>query len=342
MRLMFHDRIPTVYADNCDRRKEKVMDFYRIQNYFSKQLQQALLIWLKQDRRLEEIRLRVNRPLFIRYGGQESMIDKRGDITTKEIDAVKISGNDLQEIFLKMSEYSFYAYEDEIRQGYLTTKEGCRVGICGKVVCDSGKIKTIHHISSLNIRFPYENKGCSKWLLPYLFNENQVEHTLIISPPMCGKTTLLRDLIKQLSDGSDSIDGKTVGVVDERGEICACHLGIPQNDMGNKTDVLDGCPKVEGMMMLVRTMSPEVIAIDEVGSKQEFDAMEYAMNCGCSILATIHGNHLEEVLHKNKTILEEKKSFFKRYLVLSRRNGAGTIEGIYDENGHTIWKGKDI
>lgn len=314
------------------------MDFYRVQNYFSKPLQQALNPWLKTEMKIEEIRLRVNRPLFIRCNGKEYMINYQGKIVKKEEEAIRLSSNELQEIFLKMSEYSFYAYEDEIRQGYLTTKEGCRVGICGKVVCDGEKVRTIHHISSLNIRFPYENKGCSKWLLPYILSENLVGHTLIISPPMCGKTTLLRDLIRQLSDGESHIEGKTVGVVDERGEICACHLGAPQNDMGKKTDVLDSCPKVVGMMMLVRTMSPEIIAIDEVGSKKEFDAMVYAMNCGCSILATAHGNHLQEVLQKNKAILEEKESFFQRYIVLSKKNGAGTVEGIYDEFGTVIWE----
>ena len=245
-----------------------------------------------------------------------------------------------QDTLSYMSDYSLYAYEEEIRQGYLTTKNGCRIGICGKVVLEGGRIKTIHHISSLNIRFPHEIKGCSEKLLPYIIEGDKVHNTLIISPPMCGKTTILRDLIRQISNGAYALAGKalgkTVGVVDERGEICACHLGVPQNDIGIKTDVLDGCPKVEGMMMLVRTMAPEVIAVDEIGSEEELQTMRYSMNCGCSILATAHGASIEELFKKKVFLRGREEGLFSRYIVLSRRQGAGTIEGVFDGKGNCI------
>ena len=307
---------------------------------FSAELRTPLKTWFQKEEGMQEIRLRVNRPLSIRWNGEEFFIDGQG-LRVKDIGfAMVVTEQQIEDTLSYMSDYSLYAYEEEIRQGYLTTKNGCRIGICGKVVLEGGRIKTIHHISSLNIRFPHEIKGCSEKLLPYIIEGDKVHNTLIISPPMCGKTTILRDLIRQISNGAYALGGKalgkTVGVVDERGEICACHLGVPQNDIGIKTDVLDGCPKVEGMMMLVRTMAPEVIAVDEIGSEEELQTMRYSMNCGCSILATAHGASIEELFKKKVFLMGREEGLFSRYIVLSRRQGAGTIEGVFDGKGNCI------
>lgn len=131
-----------------------------------------------------------------------------------------------------------------------------------------------------------------------MVNKGNVCHTLIISPPMCGKTTLLRDLIRQVSDGNTYLPGMSVGVVDERSEIAGSYQGIPQNDLGIRTDILDCCPKAEGMMMLIRSMSPEVVAVDELGDYEDIHAIESVIHCGCKLFATVHGSSIEDIKRK--------------------------------------------
>lgn len=162
-------------------------------------------------------------------------------------------------------------------------------------------------------------------------------NTLIVSPPRCGKTTLLRDLVRQVSDGNSYIKGCTVGVVDERSEIAGCYLGIPQNQVGIRTDILDACPKSKGMMMLVRSMAPRVIAVDELGGAEDVYAMEYAMNCGCKLIATVHGKSMEEI--RKKPLFENlvKEHRFDRYIVLGNVGGIGSVEGIYDDRGTLLF-----
>ena len=152
------------------------------------------------------------------------------------------------------------------------------------------------YISCINIRLAHQIPGCAAKVMPYIRRKDWVAHTLIISPPRCGKTTLLRDIIRQLSNGSQGFSGLTVGVVDERSELAGCYQGIPQNDLGMRTDVLDGCPKAEGMRMLIRSMSPAVVAVDELGKEEDYKAVETVIHCGCKLIATAHGNSMEDVL----------------------------------------------
>ena len=264
---------------------------------------------LREGGALQEIRMRIGQPLTVMIDGEEQILPlkERAHIVTKE---------EIKETIEYMSRYSLYAYENELRQGFLTLEGGHRVGVAGKVIVDRGKVKNIQYISSLNIRIAHEVIGCADELIPYITKNKKVCHTLIISPPRCGKTTLLRDLIRQISDGNEYVKGCSVGVVDERSEIGGCYMGIVQNNLGMRTDVLDCCPKAEGMIMLIRSMSPQVVAVDEIGTAEDIHAIEYAMQCGCKLIASVHGMDMEEAARK--PVLGEmiRRKMFERYIVL--------------------------
>lgn len=288
---------------------------------------------------LQEIRLRVNAPLLVIYDNREYFVTAQSELKSYDVDTYFITKNEIRETMEYISNYSLYAFEEEMRQGFITITGGHRVGITGKAVLEENKIKSMKHISFINIRLSHQVKGCADKVIPYITGglEEDCYHTLIISPPRCGKTTLLRDVIRQLSDGNEIRPGITVGVVDERSEIGACYMGIPQNELGIRTDVLDCCPKAKGMLMLIRSMSPRVIAVDEVGSGEDIDAIEYVMNCGCKLIATVHGNSIEDI--KNKPILGKlvREKLFERYILLNNRDGVGHLEEIYDERGTRIY-----
>lgn len=287
---------------------------------------------------LQEIRLRSNGPLLIVYDNKEFFISNDSELTYSEINSYIISKNEIRETMEYISNYSLYAFEEELKQGFITIIGGHRVGITGKAVLEDNRIRSIKHISFINIRLSHQVKGCADKVIPYITSPKDIDvyHTLIISPPRCGKTTLLRDIIRQLSSGNRNRTGITVGVVDERSEIGACYMGVPQNDLGIRTDVLDCCPKAKGMLMLIRSMSPRVIAVDEVGSIEDIEAIEYVMNCGCKLIATVHGNSIDDI--KSKPILGRlvKERLFERYLILNNMGGVGHLAEIYDADGLKI------
>ena len=239
-----------------------IQEFLKI---FSRNLRRVLERLNVDFEKLQEIRMRVEQPLLVTWDGREYFVRSTGEITDKEEEGYLVERRELLETVEYIAHYSLYAFEDEIRQGFLTIQGGHRIGIAGKIIMEGEKIKSVKHISFLNIRLSHQRKGCADNILPYLIERDEVCHTLIISPPRCGKTTLLRDLIRQISNGTSYFPGITVGVVDERSEIGGAYLGVPQNDLGIRTDVLDCCPKAEGMMMLIRAMSPRMIAVDEIG-----------------------------------------------------------------------------
>lgn len=289
---------------------------------------------------IQEIRIRVHAPILFICQNKEYYLSQTQGLTSQPKDVVLGNREEIQEILQIISGYSLYAYEEELKQGFLTIQGGHRVGIAGRTVIENQSIRGMKYISFLNIRLAHEVKGCADKVLPYIKRKNSIYQTLIISPPCCGKTTLLRDLVRQLSNGSSLERGMTVGVVDERSEIGACLMGVPQNDVGVRTDVLDCCPKALGMMMLIRTMSPQVIAVDEVGSRADLEAMEYVVNCGVKLIATVHGSSIKDIY--TKPVLQEmvNQQLFERFVVLDGSRGVGTVKGIFDSMGNLLDEGK--
>ena len=313
------------------------MNQAEITRLFPAYIRQALI---KSDLDMEqvyEIRLRVNGPLILIYQGKEYFLTEKGEFSRKESGAYFVTAADVKETMEYISSYSMYAFEEEIRQGYITIQGGHRVGIAGKTILEGNKIKSVKYISYINLRLSHQIKGCAAPVLPYLVKNNRICHTLIISPPRCGKTTLLRDLIRQVSNGSEYLKGLTVGVVDERSEIGGSFQGIPQNNLGIRTDVLDCCPKAEGMMMLIRSMSPDVVAVDELGDYEDIHAIESVIHCGCRLFATVHGSSVEEI--KQKPLLQRlvQEKVFERYIVLHKEERAGRIRAIFDERGTSLY-----
>ena len=287
--------------------------------------------------RVQEIRLRVGAPLLLVYKNREYYVTSCGALRTEAGDAHVVSRDELRETMEYISNYSLYAFEEELRQGFITVQGGHRIWVAGRTVVEDQSVKAMKYISFINVRLSHQIPGCADLVMPYVYHKGQVQHTLIVSPPRCGKTTLLRDIIRQLSTGSQGHEGVTVGVVDERSEIGACHQGVPQNDLGIRTDVLDCCPKAKGMMMLIRTMSPHVIAVDERGSREDMEAVEYVMNCGCKLVATVHGSSVDDI--RQKPVLQEmvRQRMFERYIILNNLKYVGCVEEIFDSRGTRLY-----
>lgn len=262
---------------------------------------------------IEEIRLRGGAPLMVELRGEGCFITKDGGFCNNEDKAYIVSAEEIQKAFLSICENSIYAYTDEIRQGFITIKGGNRVGICGKAVIENNGIKTFKEISSLNFRIAREVVGAADGIVDKVVFSKKIYNTLIVSPPGWGKTTLLRDLTRLISN-----KGFKVGIVDDRGEIAALYNGIPQNNVGVQTDVLDNISKSQGTLMLLKTMSPNVIINDEIASEDDVAAINLAFGTGVSIIATTHGSRLEEVMER--TVLKPLflNGVFKKVLIIER------------------------
>lgn len=244
----------------------------------------ALEISRERMAAVEEIRLRAGRAIHLTMPGGEIPLPQ-----------TRVIGEDLEHVLDRATEFSRYTAEETLRMGFVTAQGGYRVGVCGTVIAGDGKSGGIRDISSLVIRIPREREDIARPLLSQLLEQGRLVDTLILSPPGGGKTTLLRDLVRLVSDGSELSEPTRVSLVDERGEIAAMHRGVAQLAVGAHTDVLDACPKELAVPMLLRAMTPQVIAVDEIAQERDVDALCAAANCGVVLLATVHASSLEEL-----------------------------------------------
>jgi stage III sporulation protein AA len=282
--------------------------------------------------KLEEIRLRVGRPIEYMGGGASWFVSGRGGGTKQIETALLFTKDEGVQLLSRLSHHSLYMMEEEMRRGYITIQGGHRVGLSGKVVLEDGRVKLIRDITSFNIRIAREQKGAADNVLPFITEGGKLRNTLIISPPQCGKTTLLRDLARQISEGVREVGARKVSIVDERSEIAGCVAGIPQKDVGPRTDVLDACPKAEGMMMMIRSMSPDVLITDEIGRPEDGYALEEAIHAGITVIASVHGHDVKDIMRRPTLSRVLQAGVFERYLVLSRKPKVGTIVGVYNEH----------
>ena len=270
-------------------------------DYFNNKMRQALV--KEFDCEIFEIRLRVNQPLIV-YKKDGEHILQQCVVTPKDID----------DTFNIATDYSAFAYEENIKEGYLTLPGGHRMGVGGYITKNLDGESVIKNIRYINFRVKNIVTGCSNKIIDKIINENQsiINNTLIISPPGFGKTTLLRDIIKSVSE---NVVGTCICVIDERNEIGGCLNGIPTFDLGKRTDIISNSSKAKGIIMAIRTMGPKILAVDEIGNKNDIEAIKYASISGVSVIATIHGTTIGDIRQK---IGDEVLNMFKTKIVIKK------------------------
>lgn len=262
----------------------------------------------RQKEEAEEFRLRAGRPPAVAYPD--------GEWPVAGCESRAVTPEDLVSILELASQGSAHTVLERWKNGYVTVGGGHRLGICGSGVVKDGTIANINYISSLSIRIAKQVPGAASGMIKDLLHQGALQSTLILSPPGRGKTTLLREIIRCVSDGVD-VPPMRVGVVDERGELAAAEAGLPHMDLGARTDVMDGCPKQIGLLMLLRGMNPQVLAVDEITAPEDVDALLTAAGCGVTLLATAHGEGVSELRTRPvyRRLLDE--NIFKRVVVIS-------------------------
>jgi len=312
---------------------DDTIGFNQVQPYLSERIRQALeKLALKAQ--AQEIRLRNGKPLSITSFGKELFITENGGISSSPSLGMSVNKQDIEFSFKAICEYSIHSFQRELSQGFITIPGGHRVGICGTSVTKDGKIDTIKYITGLNFRIARQVLGCADEIIKQAFNYKPTS-TLIIGAPSSGKTTILRDLCRQLGNLHK------LSIIDERGEIAATHQGVSQNDVGICTDVFDGYPKEDGIMTAIRVMSPEIIAIDEIGDISDCIAIEHSMNAGVIIIATAHAGSVDELYGRKHINALLQQNVFKRIITLGIGQNIGKITDITEvkkfvkDNRHT-------
>lgn len=287
---------------------------------------------------LEEIRFRLAQPLQLCGVDLNGFLHGTGGMTDNPKEALVVTMDHIARVVQAVTQSSLYAVEDELRRGFITMPGGHRVGVAGRVVVyESGAVRSIRSITSLNVRIARERIGVADKIAPWLYRKSDGRpfSTLILSPPQCGKTTLLRDIARQWSANMICATRTPlkVTIVDERSEISGCVNGVSQFSIGPRTDVLDACPKAEGMLMAIRSLSPDVIVTDEIGREQDKDAILEAANAGVAVITSAHANSIQEWRQRPFMGSLFLGNVFSRYIILSRRRGPGTVESILDGDG---------
>lgn len=292
---------------------------------------------------LEEIRIREQRPLEIIYGGKYAFVTTNGLTVQDPHQAYVVSREECVKLLDLLTDHSVYTLEEELKQGFITIAGGHRVGLAGRTVLENGKVKFIREISAFNIRIARPITGFGEAIIPWLRDDQlqTLHHTLILSPPQSGKTTLIRDLARLISSGIWGRDrphwkARKVGIVDERSELAASLHGVPQFNVGPRTDILDRCPKAEGMMMMIRSLSPEVLVVDEIGIWQDAEAIREAVNAGIRVLATAHAENLDQL--RKRPMFEKllQARTFSRYVTIKRSFSGLRWMQVFDADGKLL------
>lgn len=278
-----------------------------------------------------ELRLRVDNPVVVNIAGENYYLNDK-ELSKSNVNAITINSGTLQSIIQRLVKHSLYSVNDQIINGYISYDGGIRVGICGEVVTVDNEIKTIKNISSLNFRFPHLCKNCSLNIYDYLFSNGEVNNTLILSPPGAGKTTYLRDIIYQFSVRNSLLN---ILVIDERDELIKVFNGNDIDKLKN-IDVYSNSSKKFAFNNGIRSMKPDVLITDEINIERDLEDIENAMTSGVKVIASIHASNINDLKNKNlfKNIISKK--LFNRYVVLSKDNGVGTLDGVFNENLHLI------
>lgn len=290
--------------------------------------------------RMEEIRFRLNQPVELCGVGVDQFLHAESGLTLRTEDAYRTTADDMERVVQAVTQSSLYAVEEELRRGFVTMPGGHRVGIAGRAVLNSsGGVRSIRSITSVNIRIAKEQIGASDALRSVVAEQpdGAPYSVLFISPPQCGKTTMLRDLARQWSEGTVHRGAaRKVCVVDERSELAGCLSGVPQFDLGPRTDILDACPKAEGLLMAIRSLSPDVVVTDEIGRSSDADAILEAAHAGVSVIASAHARTLSDWQRRPHMGVLFETGAFSRYVLLSRSRGPGTVEAVLDERGRPM------
>lgn len=274
----------------------------------------------------EEIRVRVGQQICVRELDQERVLTD-GPMQMDEIN----------EMLSYITRYSLYAFETQMAQGFITIRGGHRIGIGGQVLLEAGKVRNFSYVTFLNVRIATERIGCCKKVLMDLYqSRRRIYNTILFSAPGAGKTTLLRDCVRALSQGTAGYPGQQIALIDERYEVAAGYCGVPQNQLGPRTDVIMGCSKPEGMEMALRSLAPQIIAVDELGGAKDMECVQRAFYCGCSLLGTMHAGGMEELCQKPQIRQWMQTEVLQRIVEIRRRPGKSPDLCVYDARGRCI------